>query len=140
MMSNIALKKNLQEMLENRGWSVYQLEKKVGVSKQQSIQNIFRGTSKNPSIELVYGISRALNVSIEELLIGQEDTSINNYGLFADVCAQVINEIKSLKNLKISPKNLFSIIEEVYLYSTKMNCDTVDQTFAKWTVMKYYNP
>lgn len=139
-MSNIALKQNLQKILEEREWSVSQLEKKVGVSKQQSIQNIFRGISKNPSIELVYGISKALNVSIEELLTNQEDTSIKNYDLFADVCIKVINEIKSLTPVEISPKKLFAIVEEVYLYSTKMNCVTVDSTFVKWTVMKYYKP
>lgn len=139
-MSNIALKQNLQKILEEREWSVSQLEKKVGVSRKQSIQNIFRGISKNPSIELVYGISKALNVSIEELLTNQEDTSIKNYDLFADVCIKVINEIKSLTPVEISPKKLFAIVEEVYLYSTKMNCVTVDSTFVKWTVMKYYKP
>ncbi len=139
-MANVVLKQNLQKILENRGWSVALLEKKVGVAKQQSIQNIFRGLSKNPSIELVYGISKALNISIEELLTDTEDTTIKNYDLFSDVCFKVIKEIKEQKSIKLSPKKLFSIVEEVYLYSTKMNCTDVDPTFVKWTVMKYYKP
>jgi transcriptional regulator with XRE-family HTH domain len=133
-----ALQKNLRKILDEREWSVAQLERKIGLSKQQSVQNIFKGTSKNPSIELVYGISKALNISIEELLTDAEHIKIENYDLFSEVCIKVINEIKNSNNLKLSPKNLFSIIEEVYLYNISMNSTAVDPTFIKWTITKYY--
>ena len=132
------LQKNLRKILNEREWSVAQLERKIGLSKQQSVQNIFKGTSKNPSIELVYGISKALNISIEELLTDVEKITVENYDLFSEVCTKVINEIKNSRQLKLSPKNLFSIIEEVYLYNISMNSTNVDPTFIKWTITKYY--
>lgn len=136
-MSNSLLKNNLQKILKQKDWSISQLERKAQL-KEQSIQNIFRGTSKNPSVELVYGIAKALDTSIEELITDKESFLVSNYDTYAEICSLVIQEIKNVTKQPTSQKKIFSIIEEVFLYTINMKNDQVDPSFVKWIVMKNF--
>ena len=61
------LSKNLQTIREKRGLSKIQLAKESGISSRH-IMLIETERRKNPSIETVQALSKALNVSIEELI------------------------------------------------------------------------
>ena len=61
------LSKNLQTIREKRGLSEIQLAKESGISRR-NIMLIETERRKNPSIETVKALSKALNVSIEELI------------------------------------------------------------------------
>ena len=136
-MSNLPVKQNLERLLKQRDWSVAQLERKAGI-KEHSIQNIFRGSSKNPSIELVYGVAKALDVSVEDLITNKESFLISNYDSYAEICRLVLQEIKNITSKPTPQKKIFNIIEEVFLYTTNMNQNQVDSSFIKWIVMKNF--
>ena len=61
------LSKNLQTIREKRGLSKIQLAKESGISRR-NIMLIETERRKNASIETVKALSKALNVSIEELI------------------------------------------------------------------------
>ena len=61
------LSKNLQTIREKRGLSKIQLAKESGISSRH-IMLIETERRKNPSLETVKALSKALNVSIEELI------------------------------------------------------------------------
>ena len=44
-----------------------------------------------------------------------------------------------LNSIEISIDRLFTLIKEIYYYSTKLKPIAVDEKFVKWTVMKNYD-
>lgn len=133
----LPLKDNLKKLLKEQDITVSQLERKANI-KEQSLQNVIRGISKNPSIELVYAISKALDVNVEDLVSTQADFSVSNYDSYSEICIKVIEEIKKTTKKPTPQKKIFRIIEEVFLYTTNMKADEVDPSFIKWTVMKNF--
>lgn len=136
-MSNLALKNNLQKILKQKDWSIAKLERHAQL-KEQSIQNIFRGISKNPSIELVYAVSKALDISIEELISDKELLFVSDYDAYSEICRLVMQEIKNITSEPVPQKKIFSIIEEIFLYTVNMKNNQVDSSFIKWIVMKNF--
>lgn len=132
-----AIKLNIQRLLKERGWSIMELERKAGTEKKHNIQNVLRGVSRNPSIELTQAIANAFNIDIKELLKDphQQIPHIRDFALFNNICAIVTRELRA-QSSEISIDKLFTIIKEVYVYSTKFEPITVEEKFVKWTVMK----
>ncbi|WP_371222129.1 helix-turn-helix domain-containing protein [Orientia tsutsugamushi] len=82
-MSHLIIKKNIERLLKEKNWRVADLENKIGQSR--SVTNIFRGTSKNPTIEVLQSIADAFNVEIQELLLDHDNQdSILNISLLRD--------------------------------------------------------
>lgn len=135
-MSHSVIKSNINRLLEERNWKVAQLEKKLGPSSR-AVTNILRGTSKNPTIDILYSIAKAFNVEIHELI--NETDNLVEIQLFTDSCNKVINEVRELeRNVKITHNNLLSLIKEVYEYSRKLNIENADINFIKWSISRYY--
>ena len=137
-MTHLALKNNLQQILKQRDWSVAQLERKAQI-KKHSVQNILRDTSKNPTIELVSSIAKALDISIEELIYAKELVFVTDLHTYAEICNLVLSEIKKHISKPIPQKTIFLIIEEVFAYTTSVNNNKVEPGFIKWIIMQKFS-
>lgn len=133
------VKNNVKRLLEKRNWSQTDLEKKIGT--KTNVNNILRGRSQYPTIELLQKIAIAFNIEVTELL-KEEDNRYEpiNHQLLTTSFNRVMDIIKPIeKQFSITPKNIFSIVNEVYDYSQKLNIDTIDDKFIEWVISKYYS-
>ena len=60
-----ATAKRINEYLFSRGITLYKLAKDAGIPVS-SLQNLYRGNAKSPTLATIYKIINALNVTIEE--------------------------------------------------------------------------
>lgn len=133
------VRNNVKRLLEKRNWSQTDLEKKIGT--KTNVNNILRGRSQYPTIELLQKIAIAFNIEVTELL-REEDNRYEpiNHQLLTTSFNRVMDIIKPIeKQFSITPKNIFSIVNEVYDYSQKLNIDTIDDKFIEWVISKYYS-
>jgi len=137
-MSHLVIKKNIERLLKERDWRVADLENKLGQSR--SVTNIFRGLSKNPTIEVLQSIATAFNVEIQELLLDHNNQdSIVNVSLLRDTCDKVIKELELLPYpITVKYNNVFSLIKEIYEYSIQLGLNQADENYIKWTIQKLY--
>ena len=70
------VRNNVKKLLEKRNWSQTDLEKKIGTTR--NVNNILRGKSQYPTIELLQKIALAFNIEVTELL-KEEDDRIRTY-------------------------------------------------------------
>jgi len=137
-MSHLIIKNNIERLLKEKEWKVADLENKIGQGR--SVTNIFRGLSKNPTIEVLQSIAKAFNVEIQELLLDHSSQdSILNISLLRDTCNKIIKELESVEYpIPVKYSNIFSLIKEVYEYSVQLGLDQADENYIKWTVHKLY--
>ena len=137
-MSHLIIKNNIERLLKEKEWKVADLENKIGQGR--SVTNIFRGLSKNPTIEVLQSIAKAFNVEIQELLLDHSSQdSILNISLLRDTCNKIIKELESVEYPSpVKYSNIFSLIKEVYEYSVQLGLDQADENYIKWTVHKLY--
>jgi len=137
-MSHLIIKKNIERLLKEKDWRVEDLENKLGQSR--SVTNIFRGLSKNPTIEVLQSIAKAFNVEIQELLLDHNDQdSILNIFLLRDTCDKVIKELEFIQYpITVKYSNVFSLIKEIYEYSVQLGLNQADENYIKWTIHKIY--
>ena len=134
------VKNNVKRLLEKRNWSQTDLEKKIGT--KTNVNNILRGRSQYPTIELLQKIAIAFNIEVTELLKEEDNNKYEpiNHQLLTTSFNRVMDIIKPIeKQFSITPKNIFSIVNEVYDYSQKLNIDTIDDKFIEWVISKYYS-
>ncbi len=131
------LQDNITRILKHKGWTIQDLERKAGTNR--SIYNIFR--NRNPSVDLVHKITKALGVSYSELLDEyNEKTYIKNLQLFSDVSNVVIHELQKLpKEINITFESVFIIMHEVYQYAAMQRLAKIDVQFVKWTLIKHFD-
>lgn len=140
-MSVEIIKKNITRILDERNWSLPELEKKAGTNR--NIYEIIRGRNTNPSAHLIQQISQTLNVDYKEILEDQnEEKYIKNYSLVSEACLLILKELTSLptrSDIKISYSALGLLIQEVCNYAEQFGNKTIDPQFVKWSIMKYYS-
>lgn len=137
-MSHLIIKKNIERLLKEKHWKVADVENKMG---SRNITQIMRGTSKNPTIDVLQSIAREFNVEIQELLLDQDDNddAIINITLLRDTCDKVIKELESINYpITIKYSNIFSLIQEMYGYSVKLGLNYADENYIKYTLHKLY--
>jgi transcriptional regulator with XRE-family HTH domain len=139
-MSTEIIKKNITRILDERNWSLPELEKKAGTNR--NIYEIIRGRNTKPSAHLIQQVARTLNVDYKEILEDHnEEVYIKNYSLLSEACILVIEELKSLSSndIKISYHALGLLVQEVCSYAEQFDNKTIDPQFVKWSIMKYYS-
>lgn len=82
----------LRDEMEYQGLTVRSLAEKAGVSKR-TIDNYLKKSPQEPSVTNAYKIARALHVSIEYLLTGQE------YNGFIPITGQTLELIECFDSL-----------------------------------------
>ncbi len=136
----------LRQVMEERAMSIYALERSAGM-KPSVVQNILYGRSKNPGVDTVKNIAKALGCSVADLI---EETgghqllltkSLEPWDLscFIEVF-KTLGEVLKEKNLTISQKDAFSLAQEIYTYTVHSPSKTVDLTFVRWLVDKKNYP
>lgn len=135
-MRSVVIKNNITRLLKERDWTISDLEKKLGLNR--SVSNILRGTSKNPTIELLTSVAKAFNIEINDLLEEPVKNTGTNTKLLLETCAVVINQIDSMSVSKnLSYNIVISIIKKVYEYSIQLDLKTIDKNFVQWTISSY---
>lgn len=137
-MSHSTIKNNINRLLKERDWKVAHLEKKLGSTR--AVTNILRGSSKNPTIDVLHSIAQAFNVEIQDLLIEQENIDQVNLSLLRDSYTKVIQAIEPIsKFVSFTHNNVISLVKETYDYSLKLKLNSADDNFIKWLITQYYN-
>ena len=67
MTTSEAVSKRIDEYIFSRGISLYRLAKDAGIPVA-TLQNLYRGKSKSPTLALVYKICNRLQISVSEFL------------------------------------------------------------------------
>lgn len=137
-MSHSAIKKNIHRLLSEKDWKISDLEQRIGANR--SVANILRGSSKNPTVELLQSIAKAFDVEVQDLLdeSSSENSIITNTTLLLDTCRTVIDEINQTPLAQgLNYKKIIAIIKEVYEYSMHLDLKSIDVNFVKWTIHKY---
>jgi len=138
--SHLIIKNNIERLLKEKEWKVADLENKIG--QNRSVTNIFRGLSRNPTIEVLQSIAKAFDVEIQELLLDHSSPdSVLNVALLRDTCDKIIKELELIQcPITVKYSNIFSLIKEVYEYSVQLGLGRADENYIKWTVQKFYKP
>ncbi|MDP5021292.1 MAG: helix-turn-helix transcriptional regulator [Rickettsiaceae bacterium] len=136
-MANIQLK--LSELMTQQNVTTSDIEKTTGLNKN-TINSILTGASKNPSANTLRSIAKALDVSLEFILSGEEmDIDALNKDqmeIFSDVTNATINIIIN-KDLSFTIDKLNALIKEIYQYSIKINPPCIDERFIHWIIDKH---
>ncbi len=141
----------IEKHLREKGLSVHALEKMAGLNIH-AVRNILSGRSKKPSAELISAIANALQCSTDDLL-GKKDNLDFSNAKFSSFCSD--SQINSIQNSKIlleilnfifknnlekvsniSFYDVFSCVEEIYIYSTHKNKGVFSKSFAQQAIEK----
>lgn len=139
----MSIAKKLRRVMDERQISIYALERSAGM-KPSVVQNIIYGRSKNPGVDTVKAIAKALNCSVSDLI---EETDGDQHPLFDNSLepwdlscfVEVLKAIELVvqeKNLTISQKDTFSLAQEIYNYAMHNPSKIVDPIFVRWLLDK----
>ncbi len=129
----------LSDLMTQRKISASDIEKMTGLNKN-TIISILTGVSKNPSASTLQQIAKALDVTLEYILSGEDITFYNltseQLKVFNHVTS-VVTDIVISKNLHITIDKLYLLIKETYEYSIKIEPSSIDERFIHWLIGKY---
>ncbi|WP_341756974.1 MULTISPECIES: helix-turn-helix domain-containing protein [unclassified Candidatus Tisiphia] len=137
-MANLQTK--LSSLMTQKNMNAVDIEKKTGLSRN-TVYSILYGSSKNPSANNLQLIAKALDISLEALVVNSEINfevlTVDQMKIFSKATSSTINMLIE-KNLNFSFINLTALINEVYEYALKKQ--SVDSTFIDWMIDKYHKP
>lgn len=138
-MSAEIIKNNITRILNERHWSLPELEKRAGTNR--NVYELVRGRNTNPSAQLIKQVAHTLNVDYKELLEDyDQEEYIQDYNLLAEAYVLIIKELKLLPvNVKVSYTAFNLLVQEVCSYATQLENKKIDSQFVKWSIMKYYS-
>lgn len=140
----MSIAKKLRHVIDEKKISIYALERSAGM-KPSIVQNIIYGRSKNPGIDTLKAIAKALNCHVSDLI--EEMAEDNSSSLFQNSLEPwnlscFVEVLKSLelicaeRNLTISQKETFCLAQEIYQYTMHSPSKAVDPTFVRWLLDK----
>ena len=137
-----ALQAKINELMTQKRISAVDIERETGLNRN-TVYSILAGNSKNPSAYNLQLIAKALGVSLESILIDEEEIQINvlsdeQMKAFADAAHATVKAIIESK-LNFSLDKLTSIIKEVYQYALKSDPPCIDGRFIDWLLDKHKN-
>lgn len=135
-MANVNTK--ISELMTQKRISAIDIEKTTGLNRN-TIYSIISGTSKNPSAHTIQLIAKALDVSLDAILVDEEEykgelLSVAQMQTLSNATTATV-QILIERDLCFSFANLIDLIKEVYKYSLKKQ--SVDTTFINWMIDKY---
>jgi len=138
----VSLQVKISELMTQKKINAIDIEKETGLNRN-TVYSIVAGNSKNPSAYNLQLIAKALGVTLESILIDDEEIQISSLSnqqmkAFADASSTTINIIIK-KELNFPLSKLISIIKEVYQYALKADPPCVDDKFVDWLLDKYKN-
>lgn len=157
-MSN--LKAEIKKRLDEKDMSVNALERDASL-KKGTVQNIMRGKSKHPRIDILQAIATHLGCSTSDLF-GQGNATLMtstveemekcdmpivaakstewNAALYIE-CLQHVQESCLRNNFIADKETILRYTDEIYDYSIKSGTYLIDIRFAEWILDKnIFNP
>lgn len=140
-MTNLVM--SIKRKLLEQNLTVSALEKKAGI-RPSSLQNIIQGRSKNPNLDTLKTVAKALQCSVSDLL--EEDRISADIELFLgknawnqdryfDIISSVISVCR--KSKRTLPKKVFLLaVEEIYDYALRYSKNNVDQDLIDWILQR----
>jgi transcriptional regulator with XRE-family HTH domain len=117
------------------------LERKAGV-KTNAVRNILTGRSKNPNIDTLKAIARALECSLEELIASEQTegnlisetrlAKVEDTTLYVQIVDNVLKEYNK-KNIAPTISKLNIVVLEIYSYLHSKK-KAIDVDFIEWMV------
>jgi transcriptional regulator with XRE-family HTH domain len=95
--------KNLQRILEEKGWTQKMLSEKVGVT--QGNISLWISCRRSPSLETLDILSRVLNVTVSELLKDDSETPATTAPTLEDVAQTVLRSLGFESPRKLKKKD-----------------------------------
>lgn len=134
------LQTRLNQLMSQKHYNAIDIEKITGVNRN-TIYSILSGYSKKPGAQTLQLIAKALDVSLDSLLIDKqlpkaEILTIDQVKIFSDA-TQIVANIVVEKKLKLSIENFNFLINEVYQYSIQITPPYIDDRFVHWVINKY---
>ena len=135
-----SLPKKISQLMTSKKINAVDIERETGLNRN-TVYSIVAGRSKNPSAQNLQLIAQALGVTLESILMDEEEMRINSLSeqqmqAFAATTSATVNIIVANK-LNFSLDKLISIIREVYKYTLKATPPSVDERFIDWLLDKY---
>ncbi|MES2215238.1 MAG: helix-turn-helix transcriptional regulator [Pseudomonadota bacterium] len=139
-MSESALRKNLEKLVEKGRYQVADVERRAGVSKN-TLHNILKGKSKTTTAEKLQSIAEVFGVTLNDLYTAVSD-KINylddsGFALMQKVLSSTIEEAQDLK-LKVTCCDIAGIISQIFNYSISKNISEPDKRFVKWILQEKF--
>lgn len=138
------LQRRIKNYLNATGLSVAALERKAGL-KLNVARNILRGQSKKPTAETLQAIANVMECTIQDLLgVKKETFSSSDLTPPDDGSAlledpEVLNDAMKYtlkiireKKYKVTVKQVFAIVQEIYTYSLRKSPPHVEPDFVEW--------
>ena len=135
-----SLPKKISQLMTSKKINAVDIERETGLNRN-TVYSIVAGSSKNPSAQNLQLIAQSLGVTLESILMDEEEMRINSLSeqqmqAFAATTSATVNIIVANK-LNFSLDKLISIIREVYKYTLKATPPSVDERFIDWLLDKY---
>ncbi|MCC8371398.1 MAG: helix-turn-helix transcriptional regulator, partial [Rickettsia endosymbiont of Pseudomimeciton antennatum] len=115
----VNLQTKLSSLMMQKNINAVEIEKKTGLSRN-TVYSILYGSSKNPSANNLQLIAKALDISLEALVVNNEVNfevlTVDQMKIFSKATSLTINMLIE-KNLNFSFANLTALIKEVYEYA-----------------------
>lgn len=142
-------------ILEDKGLTYAETERRAGL-KAGTLRNITIGRSKNPKVETLNAICKALGYDLTDFI---EDTiliqrngrssssavqstnskeqtiTIENHPLFID-CTMLVMKFLKVHEVNVKLNQVFNLIKESYIYALYKNNSKADPTFTEWIIEK----
>ncbi len=145
MIEQNKLGNRIKELINSKNLSMAKFEQIAGL-KPGAARDIIIGNSRNPTINTLNKICKALACSLNDLVENewtvQEVPLLNRYGntewdvaLFTK-CAEIIEKYLQTYQLKFSLYKTLNLITELYLHSLLKNNRQIDKKSAEWSVEK----
>ncbi|MBN9565457.1 MAG: helix-turn-helix transcriptional regulator [Alphaproteobacteria bacterium] len=136
------LGKFLQKRIEEKGLTVYSLEKKAKL-KPNAVRNIIEEKSKNPSAQVINAIARTLECPLEEIIsklsVSSDKMERTTHPWDKDLYTAIVlatEDRASLAQIALTLEDALSLIKEAYLYAITKNPPAVDLEFINWLIHK----
>ncbi|MEI8321200.1 MAG: helix-turn-helix transcriptional regulator [Alphaproteobacteria bacterium] len=128
--------KNIRKKIIEQHLTVRALEKKGGL-KNAALHNFLSGRVKNPSLEKILSIAKALDCSLSDLIEDHQALAAQwDPSLYSNVLSLVASLLEQ-QNLYLTKIQIDKIIEEIYSYSLKLAPPSLDKNFANWVIEKH---
>lgn len=137
------LKKDLAQAIKKRQLTVASFERLAGL-KKNIVQNILRGTSKNPSVKTLQAIANALNCKLSDLVEDKphcdnsiDISSLKSKDLFIETTIFVTNYV-SKNDSHIELNEFVETIFSIFNFCENKNNSKLDMNFAEWIVNEHF--
>jgi transcriptional regulator with XRE-family HTH domain len=148
-----ALQENIRNRLTIMKLSLADLERQTGI-RSSTISSILDGSSKNPTIKVIYAIAQVFQCSIEDLIIAEHERNHhrpaqtiikwlqtleeNWHPVLHDEIYNFIQHYISLNHIKAKAWQVLLCMLEIYAYSSSRQQSYMDTSFAEWIIHKTF--